>query len=74
MIEREQSQESRYYRNRSGLDEGEEERRHNYFLRRTIMGLFQFFERKGVRWDLNCIRYRSLLQLLREMGYIGTSD
>ena len=63
-----------HYGSRSGLEEGDEERRQNYFLRRTIMGLFHFFERREARWDLNSLRYPSLLALLKEMGYIGTSD
>ena len=46
----------------------------NYFLRKTILVLYKFFERMRGNWDFDKLSYKQMVLILRELRYIKCSD
>lgn len=46
----------------------------NYFLRKTILVLYNFFEKIEKSWNLEHLSYKNMIALLKELRYVKNID
>jgi len=46
----------------------------NYFLRKTVLVLYNFFETMKASWNLDQLTYRQMVLVLRELRYIKSGE
>ena len=46
----------------------------NYFLRKTILVLYRFFEKMGVSWNFDQLSYKQVVLILKELRYIKGTE